>query len=282
MKIIIPTKGVLERMHSVHLLKDLAARSKDIDVIVVPYREDARRVMDFLPSEIGVAIPPANVTDLVAKRNWICDELVEEGEWFIGMDDNVMGLTAVADECYSANFLPTTDEPAPDGYESWRKVYNGQVSPAKWMAKFRSDMKMADSMGAPLVGVATLENPFFRERKYSNYRFVKTKIFAMKNHKDLRFKYLTCHDSYLTMLAIAKYGKVLVNSYLHHKSKMYEKGGLGTREEREKKGLIRDLNKIIKEFPGLCRIGRGKNSALALSMMSEASVTKWRRENGYL
>jgi hypothetical protein len=137
-------------------------------------------------------------------------------------------------------------------------------------------------MLVPLVGVATMENPYFRAKRYSNFRFVKTKVFAMQNTGDLHFRYEMCHDSYLSARTVARYGAVLVDSFLHYKSKMYEDGGLGNRFQREHLGLIEQMNKIVVTYPGLVVRAKGANSALRFRLTTATGVNRWRKENGYL
>lgn len=270
--IIVVTRGNVERLHTLRLLN-----AAGVPFTVVVHDENIAGLVRSHAHEVVVS----GTNTLVEKRNWILDELVPRGSWFVGMDDNVKSFTKVADEFYGWDNLFTGDEP-PSGCESWRRIYNTTASPKLWLQELKTTVRIADKAGINLVGVSTMENPFFRPRKYSNYRFVKSKIFAMKNTGELRWKHEMCHDSYLSALAVAKYGRVLVNSFLHYESKMYEAGGLGDREARERFGLVEQLMRICEEFPGLVALARGKNSALRFRLTSENGVERWRREHGYV
>ena len=146
----------------------------------------------------------------------------------------------------------------------------------------KTGAKEMKDMDAPYGGVATMENPFFRAKKWSFRRFVKTKVFVMDASAKLEFKHTMCHDSYMTALAIARYGHVCVNNYLFYRADWYQKGGLGDRKAREAAGLLDQLNDCCAEFPGLVALARGKNSALRVCKVTDSSVDKWRREHGYL
>lgn len=267
--IFVVSSGNPARCHTLRLLE-----KHEIDFRVVVHDNNAGTVLSDVvkPSRIIVS----HTKTLVEKRNFILNELVHDGHWFVGIDDNIQHFTAVQDPWITNNENPV-DAPPPDGH-TWRGIYNQQIDPRLWLNVLGVDIMRADQAGVPLVGVATMENPFFRARRFSNYRFVKTKVFAMKNMRDLRFKHEMCHDSYITALAVKKYGKVLVDSYLHHKTKMYEKGGLGNREEREAKGLLAQTQSICDEFPGLVVPGRGQNTALCFRLVTEKGVEKWRAD----
>jgi hypothetical protein len=274
MKIIIVSRGDQRRWHTLKLLHG------EIDATVVVHTEKlARSMRKEFPDFKIVA---SNTTKLVDKRNWILKKLVKKNEWYIGMDDNIRAFTAVRKPWRD---MPTneTTKPPPrrEGYKTWREIYNHEVPFDLWLELFKDDMQCAELNDIPLVGVATMENPFMRVKRYSNYRFVKTKVYAMKNTGRLYFENDISHDSWLTALCIAVHGKVLVDSYLHHKVKMYEPGGLGTREEREAKGLLKFMKHTIDTFPGLVTYGHGKNTALRMCLTNENSVERWREEHGY-
>lgn len=274
MKTIIVSRGDERRWHTLNLLHG------EVDATVVVHNMDiVRRMRKVFPD---FEITSSNTEKLVDKRNWILKRLLKKNEWFVGMDDNIRGFTMVR-KPYRDMPTNSTNEPPPRGtYKTWREIYNHEVGYDIWREEFGRDIEMAASQGANLVGVATMENPWMRAKRYSNYRFVKTKIYAMRNTGKFWFENDISHDSWLTAMCIAVHGKVLVDSYLHHKVKMYEVGGLGTREEREAKGLLKFMDHTIKSFPGLVTVGHGANTALRMCKTTENSVEKWRKENGYI
>lgn len=266
-KVIVVTRADQRRLHTFKLIDKCVAVVHDTD-------GEARLRAAGVTCEVVVS----NTSTLVEKRNWILKNLVEPGEWFIGLDDNIRHFTMVKAPWRENVQNNTTYGKPPAGHKNWRKVYNEMVTPSAWLMEMQANIYLAEKEGAPLVGVATMENPFFRERHYSRVRFVKSKAFAMQNVVDLHWKYEMCHDSYLSALAIARYGRVLVDSFMHYKCKMYEEGGLGTRAERDGKGLLTQMVKICEEFPGLVAHGKGKNTALRFIKVTQASVEKWRNE----
>lgn len=267
-RIIIVSRGDEARWHTLKLLHGIV----DAEV-VVHRRAIANKVEAAFPK---FTVHVSGTDSLVDKRNWILKKLVKRDEWFIGMDDNIQGFTAVHPSYREQDYLDVTGDP-PHGYESWRRVYNQPVSVKVWLKIFLSAVQ---NSRYPLVGVSTTENPYFRRKRLSNYRFVKTKVFAMQN-TGLLMKHNLCHDSYLSAATVAHYGGVEVHNYLHYKSKMYEAGGLGNREEREAAGLLKQLDSVCAEFPDLVVRATGKNSALRFRVVTPDGVSKWRREHGY-
>jgi hypothetical protein len=270
MKIVIVSNGVPERLKTSQLLNG------------IPHMVcfDTQKKADLCKGIIGQKgrIIVCNTRTLVGMRNFVIDKLIPRNKWFIGMDDNISAFTAVSKSFRGKPRLPTTT----DKSRNWRYVYNKLCNPKEYIDLIKEGAYEADLIGSPLFGVATMENPFFRLGRYSYRRFVKTKMFAMLNARDLNFKYEQCHDSYLSALAVAKYGTVLVDNFMHYKSKMYEAGGLGDLERRKERGLEDQLEEIINQFPGLVSRGVGPNTALRFMLRSDSSVDKWRKENGYL
>jgi len=222
-------------------------------------------------------------SDLVAKRNWITkyhkemhERGQESGPWYIGMDDNIQAFTTVRSDYYD------NDTVRADDGNNWRPVFNCETDPWIYINELNKMCKQMSEINAPYGGVATMENPFFRMKKYSYRRFVKTKVFIMDASANMMFKHSMCHDSYMTALAIARNGLVLVNNFLFYKARWYEKGGIGDRKAREAAGLLTQLQECCDEFPGLVAMARGKNSALRVCKVHDTSIDKWRKEHGWL
>jgi hypothetical protein len=226
----------------------------------------------------GAKVVITRTRSLVAMRNYVLKKLVPKNKWFIGMDDNVRGFTAVRKSFRRKHSLPTADSKS----RNWRHVYNHPCSPKEYVDLLMELIIRCERIGAPLGGVATMENPYFRSGRWAYRRFVKTKMHVMKNTGDLFYKYEQCHDSFLSAQAVAKYGTVLVDNFMHYKSGIYEAGGLGTLEERKANGLEEMLEEIIDEFPGLVMRAHGPQSALRFRLVRDSSVERWRYENGYL
>lgn len=242
---------------------------------------EAHRILGSIPR--NVRIIKSNATNIVDARNFIIRyHLKHHGKaYYCGMDDNIRSFTMVMAKFRGISSLPT-EKPtwAPKG-KTWRTVFNKPCTPQQFIRELEN---LRDKMIAEKIkygGVATMENPFFRGRRYSYRRFVKSKVFIMDPTENLYWKHTMCHDSYMTALCIANHGKVLVDNFMFYRARWYEAGGLGSRAARDAAGLIDQLKECVKEFPGLVTLARGKNSALRVMKVTDASVERWRKEHGY-
>lgn len=276
MKIIVVSRGDSRRWHTLSLL-----HKENIRCIVVTHTEEvAKRVKKAFP-EFDVRHTKGTTKLLVEKRNWILDNLVDENEWFVGMDDNISRFTMVRKPWRLSQKNEVTGKP-PKGFDTWRRVYNMKVSVRTWLKEFKKDIEIADNESINFVGVSPRENPFFRPSRFSNYKIINSKVFALKNKKGLRFKNRYSHDAWISILCVAKYGKILFDAYLSRVAKTYEIGGLGSRKKREKNGLLTCMQDAVEKFPGFVRIGKGENSSLNFRFHNKKSVDRWRKEHGYL
>jgi len=256
------------RMHTANLLK----RSGVPFTLVVDNAEQVRSAR-----RLGYEAINAETTDLVSKRNAITDRIAERGLWYIGMDDNIQAFTMVHSSFRHHDFVDTSNVNA----APWRDLWNTEAKPAEFIAELEHLIDRCKNIGAEYGGVATMENPFFRQKRLGFRRFVKSKVFVMKSGSDVRFKHRLCHDSYASAHAVALHGTVLTDSFMFYRARWYEKGGLGSRSQMEAAGLLDQLQQCVDEFPGLVGLARGKNSALRFLKTSDTSVNKWRAENGW-
>lgn len=226
----------------------------------------------------------SHADNIVGARNFITRyHLKNHGrQYYCGMDDNIRGFTMVMAKYRNISSLPT-DQPtwAPKG-KTWRQVFNKPCTPQQFVKELEG---LCDKMVTESVrygGVATMENPFFRGKRYSYRRFVKSKVFIMDPTAGLEWQHTMCHDSHMTALCVARYGRVLVDNYLFYRARWYERGGLGSRAARDAAGLTTQLQQCVQQFPGLVGLARGRNSALRILKVTDASVDRWRREHGYI
>lgn len=275
MNIYVVSQAVEERMHTPRLLK---AAGIPFTLVLDSHKQVQ------LARKMGYAFVASTETaNLVVKRNAIT-KLAGSG-WYIGMDDNVQYFTALP---YSArNSLPYSARNSPNNIDTadgqnWRPIFNVECKPARYITLLEKLADEAQEQGAHYAGVATMENPFFRGKRYGLRRFVKSKIFCMNAAAGVRFKHRLCHDSYASAHAVALHGRVLVDNWMFYKAKWYEAGGLGTMQQRIDAGFEVQLEACIAEFPGLVGRAKGKNSALRFLLTSDAAVNRWRAAHGWL
>lgn len=265
--IVIMSKGCVDRMHTMRWLdhQRLAYR------VFTHYRADAERIHAACRGQVTAT----GLADLVENRNAALAE-VPIGEWFIGMDDNIQSITRVRDDYYHGDFIDQEQDPR--NAKTWRQVYRTDAT-HELLDLAEQLISACEAYGTIYGGFASMENPFFRQRKWSAVRFVKSKLFVMKNVEGLRWgggNY--AHDSWMSAYVVAKFGAVAVNNWVHPVHKMYESGGLGHGRDR-RPHLDPALDQICDQFKGLVARGRGENTALRFLRTTPASVRQWQNDN---
>jgi len=267
--IVMMSNGVLERMHTTRWL------NAEGPFFVVTHDADrARRIAGRTAPLTQIVITGS--PDLIDSRNAGL-ELVDDNEWFIGLDDNIPRIDAVRADYYGAGEFIDQDQ-RPTGAKTWREVYRTDAT-ARLRELAEELIVRCEAQGTIYGGFASMENPFFRLRKWSSVRFVKSKLFVMKKVPGLQWgggNY--AHDSWMSAYAVAKYGSVVVNNWVHPVHKMYEAGGLGHGRDR-RPHLDPALEAICAQFEGLVAKGKGENTALRFLRTNEQSVRQWQSEH---
>lgn len=226
----------------------------------------------FKTPYISVANIPVGMTLM---RNWILENLVKDGEWFIILDDNITEFQAVRGEWYKQPELPSRKDPL-----TMKKVMEEKVS-AKYFLGVLEDCRWeAERRGIHLAGCASNLNFFFRSKKWREVGYVigKTQVIQKTGLRyDLNINPM---DDYLwTALNLETFGKVLINNYAVAVKKHYAKGGIGTYEERLP-AKLKDCEYLMKRFPGLFRYkvkkGCHPKAELQIRFTSNKQVEKWR------
>lgn len=243
--------------------------------IVIHDEEDAGYFHNpSINSQIHVSYAPAGV---VNQRNWILEQLLTDGEWFIMADDNIYDITTVTDEFYYQQELPVKDSKS---NVEWNRIFLSHLDPENYYKKVQEDITIAENIGANVISYATTPNPFFRERKYREIGYVLSKLVVMKK-TDFRYdtQVKAMDDYQLTAEHILRYGKVLLNNFIKPMAKHYQEGGIGTYSSRLPK-KIQDCIYLRQKYPGFFRYktksGKHPYAELQVCFNSEKQVERWR------
>lgn len=122
-----------------------------------------------------------------------------------------------------------------------------------------SILPKCDSMGVKLVGLNSTGNPFYAKNKYSKYGLVDGRCFAIKKteftfHKNIS----TIPDYYASAYHLKKYGGNLILNYCFLNFERYQKGGLGTVNDRINDKL-KDIQLMINLFPNNVKLKNKPN-----------------------
>jgi hypothetical protein len=269
MEIIVVSKGDSSRLHSLKWLNRYGFQY----TVVTHTAAQARTLRKF---SNGNRVIQTGKAFLYENRNWIMQNLVAPGEWYIGMDDNVQRLNCVRKDYYDWDFIDNRDKPR--NARSWREVY--RTNATRQLSPICDElMRQCEANGTVYGGFSSMENPFFRMRHWVHIRYVKSKLFVMKNEPGLRWKYMHAHDIGLSVDTMVKYGCIVVNNFVHPLCTMYEPGGLGSSAERCD-ARRQTIQQIVVEYPGLVRLvekGRGKSPVARFAVTSKEGLAKWKQ-----
>lgn len=189
------------------------------------------------------------------QRNWILDNLAEDGEWVAMMDDNIRWFERIAAPFY---FQEKTDVRLARNAPLWRKIYR-RFSPWFEMTKvFQECIDRAESIGAHFIGFATNDNPYFRYQKWYTHAFVMTKMCLIKK-STLRFDtaYRAKDDVEFTARNLQRFGKVLVNNFARAEAFHLQPGGIGNQKVRLA-ATIQEAKRLTETYPQFFRINKAR------------------------
>lgn len=271
MKIFINSHNRSEVISTPMLLDDCA-----IPYTIILHNEEQKELYlknpKIKPETLFVANQPVNMTGI---RNWILENLVDTGEWYVILDDNITEFQCVSDEFYSKEDLPVKTETS-----KYKEVFENKVDAKRMVQVFQESIIEAEKIGANLIGFASTPNFFFRNKKYRQVGYVIGKTQIIKK-TDLRYELqVSAMDDYLwTALNLERFGKVLINNYFVAIKKHYAKGGIGTYQERLP-AKLKDCDYLMKRFNGLFRYkikaGTDPKAELAIRFTSTEQVERWR------
>lgn len=247
MKVFIPSTGTPSRLFTHN------AFPKHVELTAVFHNVEQSLGfinMDDWTAKNHVLISGVN-TGYIGQMQWI-ENLVKEGEWFLKADDNIRAFIGADGNALSQE-------------TAWQ-IINEAINEA-------------EKRGAKLVGFATVDNPFFRKAKYRDVGFCMGKMYAQKKVSGITPSGTILDDYERTAQHLERFGRVLVDNSLHSKSKHYEKGGIGTWDERLPQKM-KSVKYLMERFPGLYRIkekaGKEHGSEMQMRFTSLDQVERWR------
>lgn len=279
MKIYIPSH---ERAKTIKT--HLQFKDSNVEYFIVVHNEEQKAKYLTNPTIEPKRLIVANVPLGVSKiREWIKFNLADE-EWFIFMDDNIKYFTAVCEQEYNTlRMIDKFPEKFKKNDQAWRiPTYENKIDNTRLMNIFDELKQECINIDAGYAGFATVQNSFFRGRKWSKVGYVISKACLIKKDDIHYDENVTAMDDYCyTAENLLKYGKVLINKYVFPIAGHYEDGGIGKYEERLKY-KIADCKYLIEKFNGLFVYYVKKNchpeAELKIKFHSEKQVSKWKEQ----
>ena len=257
MQALIISRGFIPRIHSTGIFEDWQ---------MILHTDEQRRSLirhGFSAHRLHVSNVPEGILSVPAQRAWGEKNLTEVDDWYMAMDDNVRGFTAVPKEYWDFPVREDFECECEDPY-----------------ALMESLVTKCEEKGTTYGGLATSNNWYFRQTHYRFYSRVIT-CCAVVKHCEIPWDppdVVTSEDVARTFETIARYGCVVVDNFGRYVKPHGEEGGLGPYSERPNKKLFQLM---IDRYPGLVRLHHSSGYAVS-RFYNQKSIDKWRKENGYL
>jgi hypothetical protein len=208
-------------------------------------------------------------------RQWIITNYIKPDEWFITMDDNIKTITALSEPHYSKLLIEKEES------NKLKEQFSTKINIIKFMELLHKDIEFAKQNNIHYGGFAVVDNPYFRTKKYRFVGYVISKMaFIHNNGINYDPKIVSMDDYGFTAENLLKYGKVLINNYIFPIAGHYEKGGIGTYEERKPKKII-DCTYLMQKYPLLFRYNEksygDKHAEIMVRFYNIEQINKWQK-----
>jgi hypothetical protein len=282
MRTLIVTRAHFPRMRSHRLF------GSDEFTFVVGTPEEADLLVKVLPhSRIIVPDDPIRREDhgvgTVAQiREFISQQVLDDGEWATLVDDNVDVLTCVHPWFYDQPRLRFDESPYTS--KEWREFYSTPVTMSDRRRIVDELIDKCIEEGTIYGGFASEDNYYFRASKWSLASYIKTKFAVFRNDRSLSwtpFPGCMFEDMVMTAQVVAKYGCVVANRFVRMHNPYYEPGGIGSEQERIPH-LRENCRWLVNQFPGLIKYREGYDWQVQFAIRTRKRINEWRRANGFL
>ncbi|MDD5109504.1 MAG: hypothetical protein PHC29_08435 [Candidatus Omnitrophica bacterium] len=271
MKIIIPSYNRSETISTHKLLKD------NTYTVILHDKEQFKKYAlndSIKPDSFAIT---GIYNGISGQRQWILNNLIEEGEWFLTMDDNIKSFTSVTGELYEKSILDTEND------KSLKEKYEDQINIDRLLEICDEMINISEEKNIHYCGFSTTPNFYFRSRKYRYVGYVISKMALIKKSSKINYdQNIKAMDDYAyTAENLLKFGAVLINNFVHPISKHYQEGGIGTYDERVEK-KIADAKYLMLKYPGLFRYkiksGCHPKAEIQIRQNNTRQINEWRRE----
>lgn len=275
MKVVILSKGRPETI-STHKLFEREGLDYTLVLHTTGEREDYINAGFVSPEKIVVSNAPFGVSH---QRQWIQENLIPAGDWYISLDDNIRSFQCVPEPLYASPQLPVQGGDKKAQIEL-KNAFETECSTQRFLDVCSEMRNIGEKEKAYNLGFGTTPNFYFRGNKYRRVGYVISKAVVRKNMGiPFELVHQSMEDYAYTAENLLRYGKVLINNYAFPVAGHYEKGGIGTYNERVP-AKIRDSAYLMEKYPGLFRYkvkaGCHPKAEIQVRLTSISQVERWR------
>ena len=275
---IMQSRGVLDRVRT----QNLFAPEERREIYVVCHTEAQAANLEsvgFRGDRIYVHGLPEGVTAIGAIRDWMEKKLLFNGEWYIGIDDNISRVLSVQPHLYDLEDMPEE--------HANREDYGFECRGPVILDKCMELVQRCEDVGTTYGGFAWMENPGFRRSKWQYHGYAKAKLYVRRYEDQKKSSWCwdpriqVMFDHALTFKMIAERGCVVINRYVYCEHPQYEAGGIGSHAERLPfRKPTQDF--LYEYFEGLVAPWREDYDKPALCRRGQNSIDKWRKAHGFI
>ena len=239
------------------------------------------------PSAIKVTgIANAGITGVSLAREWVIAHAMPVNQWSLWIDDNVSHLTGLPHSLASQEKLNLKDG------RDWRNLFETRIDKQAFFSYVNETIEHAEKKRTIFAAFANENNFFFRQRKWQYYGYCRTQCGLYKNDGStwFPFKTMMLEDGYKSIDVVARYGCIVINRYMKANKPQFEKGGIGSFEERLPY-LTDNCSRLADMYRGLvATTGDGSQYGNAsaqgfnirFKLNTKKTVDEWRAKNGYI
>lgn len=265
MKVIVPTRACVERIHCVELAKAIGE-----PFFVTHSVEAAERLEPYGIETVVFECDDRITTGFLRQRAQ--DVLISDGEWYVTLDDNVRRITMLE--------RPYFDQERLDEWEIDPEMFerDASIKDVHWLLD--RCRNYAEMLCCPVVGFATETNFYFRKLQWQRRGYVRTQLSLQRNVGLTWCRWPDCNieDFVVSCESVATCGLALVNRFAKPIKTMFESGGIGPLEERIPQ-LTTDCSKLMELYPGLLKSIKNRPWSMTFAPRSDRTVEEWRRRH---
>lgn len=221
-----------------------------VDHTVLCHTEEARQ--HFID---GGLVLPERITatgegkGLANNRNAAL-EMMEDGEWALFLVDDLKKVTEL--DSYDTMLEDQLNVDMKNQRE-WRARLNTEVTMQQFLKRGEEAARHVERLGGALAGFAGINNPLFRNKKYTYNVLADGRAWMVKKtHLRFDLNAQLIDDLCWTALNIKEFGVVAVNQWVLPDCKRYTSGSYGSIQERlpQKK---KEAKYLVDTYPNLIR-----------------------------
>jgi len=275
-----------DRIHAHKWLQRLREYRRDLYPTITAVTNNQTQLKSVKSLKLKIDVVSADIPDSVHlfkqlsyTRNWIMDNLVDDGEIVLLTNDNIVGINFLRSKEDKQDFETASST-------EWRRRYNQLATPKMTFDLIELIKKKMEEMGSWYGGIGSVSgNYFFCARRWNFRGYVRGDIIFTKkvNTPWCDPRIYLWDDWFQTCTSLANSGSVTCLRYASAVRHETVHGGLGASSDRIEYQR-KSMKILLKLFPGMIEPHPKSKTgdSLRLCLRSKSQIEHWRKDMGYL